>query len=87
MLVPKDYAQAAVMSSGIINGIATILLTIFIDPVASVLADRVVKNESNYIYLKSYSITMVSSKLAGTLLAQLLFIPAAYYVAWFSKFI
>lgn len=87
ILVPKDYAQAAVMSSGIINGIATILLTIFIDPVASVLADRVVKNESNYIYLKSYSITMVSSKLAGTLLAQLLFIPAAYYVAWFSKFI
>ncbi|UZJ81067.1 lipid II flippase family protein [Fictibacillus sp. KU28468] len=30
MLVPKDYAQTALMSSGIINRIATILLTLFI---------------------------------------------------------
>lgn len=87
MLVPKDYAQAALMSSGIINGIATILLTLFIDPKASVLADRVVKNESKYIFLKSYSLTMISSKFVGTLLAQLIFIPAAYYVAWFAKWI
>ncbi|WNB91001.1 lipid II flippase Amj family protein [Bacillus sp. NEB1478] len=87
MLVPKDYAQAALMSSGIINGIATILLTLFIDPKASVLADRVMKKQCDYIYLKSYSLTMVSSKLFGTVVAQLLFIPAAYYVAWFAKWI
>jgi hypothetical protein len=86
MLVPK-YSQAALMSSGIINGIATILLTLFIDPKASVLADRVMKKPSDYIYLKSYSLTMVSSKLLGTIVAQLLFIPAAYYVAWFAKWI
>jgi hypothetical protein len=86
MLVPK-YAQAALMSSGIINGIATILLTLFIDPKASVLADRVMKKQSDYIFLKSYSLTMVSSKLLGTIVAQLLFIPAAYYVAWFAKWI
>ncbi len=87
MLVPKDYAQATLMSSGIINGIATILLTLFIDPKASVLADRVMKNQSDYIYLKSYSLTMISSKLMGTIVAQLLFIPVAYYVAWFAKWI
>ncbi|WP_042357143.1 lipid II flippase Amj family protein [Bacillus rubiinfantis] len=87
MLVPKDYAQAALMSSGIINGVATILLTLFIDPKASVLADRVMKREVDYIYLKSYSLTMITSKFFGTILAQLLFIPAAYYVAWFAKWI
>jgi hypothetical protein len=56
LLVPKDFAQAALMSSGIINGMATILLTLFIDPKASVLADRVMKNQIDYIYfyLKSY---------------------------------
>ncbi|MCQ2008385.1 lipid II flippase Amj family protein [Sporolactobacillus sp. STSJ-5] len=85
LLVPKDYGQAAVLSSGIINGIATILLTLFIDPKASVLADRVAKKESRYIYLKSYSLTMISSKLIGTLAAQAIFIPAAYYVAWFAR--
>lgn len=87
LLVPHDYAQAALMSSGIINGIATILLSLFIDPKASVLADRVAKGQSKYIYLKSYSLTMVSSKLVGTVVAQLFFIPAAFYVAWFAKWI
>lgn len=87
MLVPKGYSQAAVMSSGIINGVATILLTLFIDPKVSVLADRVVKKQSGYIFLKSYSLAMISSKFLGTVVAQVLFIPAAYYVAWFSKFI
>lgn len=87
MLVPQDYTQAALMSSGIINGVATILLTLFIDPKASVLADRVMKKQSDYVFLKSYSLTMISSKLLGTIVAQFLFIPAAYYVAWFAEWI
>jgi hypothetical protein len=87
LLVPKDYGQTALMSSGIINGVATILLTLFIDPKASVLADRVMKKQIDYIYLKSYSLTMISSKFLGTLVAQLIFIPASYYVAWFAKWI
>ncbi|WP_184117559.1 lipid II flippase Amj family protein [Rummeliibacillus stabekisii] len=87
MLVPSDYAQTALMSSGIINGIATLLLTLFIDPKVSVLADRVIKKQVDYVYLKSYSLTMISSKFFGTLLAQLLFVPAAYYVAWFAEWI
>ncbi|MGM0780191.1 MAG: lipid II flippase Amj family protein [Bacillota bacterium] len=87
MLVPEDYAPTALMSSGIINGVATILLTLFIDPKASVLADRVMNNQCNYVYLKSYSLTMISSKFLGTIVAQLLFIPASYYVAWFAEWI
>jgi len=87
MLVPEDYAQAALMSSGIINGIATILLTLFIDPKASVLADKVMQNQCDYIYLKSYSLTIISSKFFGTIAAQFLFIPASYYVAWFAEWI
>lgn len=87
MLVPEDYAQAALMSSGVINGVATIILTLFIDPKASVLADRVMNEQCDYIYIKSYSLTMISSKFIGTILAQILFIPAAYYVAWFAEWI
>lgn len=87
MLVPEDYSQAALMSSGIINGVATILLTLFIDPKASVLADRVMKKQVDYIYLKSYSLSLVGSKFFGTILAQFLFLPAAYYVAWFANWI
>lgn len=86
-LIAPQNAAAAIMSSGIINGIATILLTVFIDPKVSVLADRVVKKQTSYLNLKNYSLAMVGSKLFGTVLAQLLFIPGAYYIAWFSNWI
>ncbi|MGV3465350.1 MAG: lipid II flippase Amj family protein [Heyndrickxia sp.] len=87
VIVPAKYAPAAIMSSGIINGVATILLTLFVDPKASVLADQVVKKQNKYVYLKSYSFAMVSSKLVGTVLAQVIFIPAALYIAWFAHWI
>lgn len=82
-----DRSSTAIMASGLINGIATILLVILIDPKISVLADDVVNNKGSYTKLKSISIMMITSRLFGTLLAQLLFIPGAQYVAWLTKFI
>lgn len=86
LLVP-DRSSTAIMASGLINGIATILLVILIDPKISVLADDVVNNKGSYSRLKGISLMMVTSRLLGTVLAQLLFIPGANYVAWLTKFI
>ena len=86
LLVP-EYKTTAIMASGLINGIATMLLIIFIDPKISILADDVINKRGNYIDLKRASVMMMSSRFLGTLLAQILFIPGAHYVAWFTKFI
>lgn len=86
-LIIPERAATAVMASGLINGVATILLVIFVDPKVSVLADDVVNNRGSYQTLKIVSLMMVSSRLFGTLLAQVLFIPGAKYIAWFTKFI
>ncbi|WP_330218399.1 lipid II flippase family protein [Sporosarcina globispora] len=43
--------------------------------------------KDKYTNLKGISIMMVSSRLIGTVLAQALFIPGAYYIAWVSKFL
>lgn len=86
VLVPERQATAN-MSSGLINGMATILLIIFIDPKVSVIADDVANQRGSYQTLKNISIMMVTSRLLGTLLAQLLFIPGAKYIAWFTQFI
>ncbi|WP_243385067.1 lipid II flippase Amj family protein [Bacillus kexueae] len=85
-LVP-DYDKTASVSSGIINGIATMLLVLFVDPKISVLADDVAKNKEKYPLLKTVTIAMVFARLLGTLIAQLLLIPFAHYVAWFAKMI
>lgn len=86
LLVP-EHKTTAVMASGLINGVATILLIVFIDPKISILADDVVNNRGSYTALKKASIIMMMSRLLGTLLAQVLFVPGAYYVSWFSGII
>jgi hypothetical protein len=86
-LIAPERASTSIMASGLINGVATILLTIFIDPKISILADDVINQRGNYTNLKAVSLMMITSRLLGTLLAQLFFIPGAEYIAWFTKFI
>lgn len=86
-LLTPERASTAIMASGLINGIATILLVIFVDPKVSVIADDVVNGRGNYQALKNMSLMMVTSRLLGTLLAQVFFIPGAKYIAWFTQFI
>lgn len=86
LLVP-ERATTAIMASGLINGMATILLVIFVDPKVSVVADDVVNQRGSYQVLKNISLMMVTSRLLGTLLAQLFFIPGAKYIAWFTQLI
>ncbi|KZE37149.1 hypothetical protein AV656_11245 [Bhargavaea cecembensis] len=86
-LLAPERAATAVMASGLINGIATILLVIFIDPKISVIADDVVNRRGSYIQLKTMSIMMITSRLCGTILAQFLFLWGAQYIAWFTQFI
>ncbi|AOV08152.1 lipid II flippase Amj family protein [Sporosarcina ureilytica] len=86
-LLAPERASTAIMASGLINGMATILLVIFVDPKVSVVADEVVNGRGSYQKLKNISLMMVSSRLLGTLLAQVFFIPGAKYIAWFTQFI
>ena len=86
-LLAPEREITATMASGLINGVATILLVIFIDPKLSVMADDVVNQRGSYNKLKSMSLMMVTSRLFGTILAQALFIWGAKYIAWFTKFI
>nr|WP_315363942.1 lipid II flippase Amj family protein [Cytobacillus firmus] len=85
-LLTHDSSTTAMMASGLINGVATILLSIFVDPKISVMSDNVVHGKAKYTNLKGISIMMVTSRLIGTVLAQIMFIPGAYYIAWASKF-
>ncbi|MBU7318669.1 lipid II flippase Amj family protein [Paenibacillus oleatilyticus] len=80
-LVPENATSAA-QSSGLINGIATILLTIFIDPRVALLSDKAISGKVKQAELhKMFGILMLS-RLAGTLLAQLLLLPGAKVIAF-----
>ncbi|TLS38352.1 DUF2837 family protein [Pseudalkalibacillus caeni] len=86
-LLAPDRASTAIMASGLVNGIATILLVLFVDPKISLTADEVGKTPGSYMRLRNMTAMMVLARFSGTLLAQILFIPGAYYVAWLTKYI
>lgn len=79
-----SMATAAAQSSGLINGIATILLTVFVDPHLALLTDKAQHDPVARQHLGTIFGAFMFSRLAGTLLAQLLFIPAAYWIGWLA---
>jgi hypothetical protein len=79
------FSTAASQSSGLINGVATILLTVLIDPQIGLLTDKVIKGEKEQATLhKVFGLLMVS-RFLGTVLAQVLLTPAAYWINWMIK--
>jgi hypothetical protein len=77
-----DMAAFTSQSSGLINGVATILLTVFIDPHLAMLTDKAQRDPKAQAGLGQVLGAFMLSRLAGTLLAQLLFLPAAYWIGW-----
>lgn len=79
-LVP-EYRVTASQLSALINGFATILLFLVIDPQLSVLTDDVIEGDLSEASYRRAIVWISGSRLAGTLLAQLLFVPAAIAIA------
>ncbi|UVI29226.1 lipid II flippase Amj family protein [Paenibacillus spongiae] len=77
-----DHSIAASQSSGLINGIATILLTIIIDPRIGLMTDKVLRGEQEIAVLHKIFGMLMISRLLGTVLAQVLLVPAAYWIKW-----
>jgi hypothetical protein len=63
--------------SAVINGTATIMMFVFIDPQMSVMTDDVVEGRATESHFRRVVVWLVGSRLAGTLLAQLILVPAA----------
>ncbi|RCX21443.1 uncharacterized protein DUF2837 [Fontibacillus phaseoli] len=83
-LVP-ELSTTASQSSGLINGIATILLTIFIDPQVGLITDRAINDKLYRDQLGKIYVLLMVSRLMGTLFAQVLLLPAAYFISFIIK--
>lgn len=80
-LVPEFRVTASQMTA-IVNGFTTILLFALIDPQISALTDDVVDGSVSEAPFRRAMIWVSLSRLAGTLLAQVLLVPAAVVIAW-----
>ena len=79
--INPQYRTTASNLSAFINGFATILMFAFIDPHLSAMTDDVVLGKCSEATFRKYIVYMTLASLAGTLLAQVLFIPGADLIA------
>jgi len=82
-LVSGEDRLEVIASSGMINGIAALLLTLLIDPKAAMITDQALRGKRPYGDVKALVVLLISSKVVGTLLGQVLFLPAARVIAYF----
>ncbi|MCR4441722.1 MAG: DUF2837 family protein [Peptococcaceae bacterium] len=82
-----DYRLTASQLSGIINGIATILLVTVVDPVSAMIQDDTLKGKRSESELKTAIGFLAAGKFVGTLLAQFLLLPAAGVIVFLTRLI
>ena len=76
-----EFRTTASSLSAIINGVSTILMFVFIDPFLSVMTDDVVLGKTSESRFRRYIVYMVFARVIGTLIAQVVLIPAARLIA------
>ena len=82
-----EFRVTASQLSAVINGFATILLFALIDPQLSVMTDDVVEGRVSEAMFRRTIVWISFSRLAGTMLAQALFLPSAQAIAWVANYV
>ncbi|WP_417723887.1 lipid II flippase Amj family protein [Salipiger sp.] len=80
VITPELRVTAASLSS-LVNGVATIVMFVFIDPHVSAMTDDAASGRSSEGHLRRLIFWMVASRFAGTLAAQALLVPSAAVIA------
>ena len=84
VLDPSVRVTSSTLSS-IINGGATIMMAVFIDPHMSGMTDDVIEGKIEESQFRRAVVWLVGSRLAGTLIAQFLLVPSTVVISNVAK--
>lgn len=74
-ILEPEHRSATGQMSGVVNGLATILMFMFISPRVAKCVDNAIQNSANLNQVRTMVIILVLCKIAGTLIAQALLLP------------
>lgn len=83
-LNPELRVTSSTLSS-VVNGVATIMMFVFIDPHMSVMTDDVVEGKVSEPEFRKAIVWLVGSRIVGTLLAQALLVPSALAITFIAR--
>ncbi len=84
-VLEPDIRATAINLSGIVNGMATFLLFVIVDPPAAHITDQCIQKVRPQEDIFTLNLLLITTKFLGTLLAQLLIVPMGYFVVWVSQ--
>ncbi|MBD97272.1 MAG: DUF2837 family protein [Candidatus Marinamargulisbacteria bacterium] len=83
-----EFRATAIQLSGLINGMATILLTLFVDPVGARITDQTFHNQRPESDVKATIAYLLIGRVIGTVfIAQILFLPFSHYLALVTRWL
>lgn len=80
-VIDLAYRTTASGLSGIVNGIGTVAFALFIDPNTALIVDQTVREERPRQDVSSMIFWLIVTAFIGTLVAQLILVPAAHLIA------
>jgi hypothetical protein len=86
-VLEPDYRLTAASLSGLITGISTLTLTYIVDPTSALITDQTAHGIRPESDMKAMILYLVLSALIGTLVAQLLLVPAADIISVSAKWV
>jgi len=73
------------MLAAVVNGAATVLGAVVVEPAASSITDGALRGERDEADVKQMAFYMALTRLLGTVLAQVLFLPGAYFIKFLAQ--
>ncbi len=77
-----DSRTTATGLSGLVNGVGTVAFSLFVDPTSAYIVDQTVRGERPRADVRAMIFWLIVTAFVGTLLAQLILLPAAEYIAY-----
>lgn len=81
----ENLGRTALLLSAVVNGLATITLSIIVDPMVARITDECVDGKRSEKDIRAAALSLIVGMLAGTLLAQILLYPASKMVGFAAQ--
>jgi hypothetical protein len=76
----RAAASAATLLSSVVNGVATIMLGLVVDPTLARITDQCKNEKRPSLHIKVAAVFLLSGMLVGTILSQVVFTPASWLI-------
>ncbi|MDE2480760.1 MAG: DUF2837 family protein [bacterium] len=85
-VLDPGVARTATSLSGVINGVGTILFTLFVDPTSSMITDQAIHGNRSVEEVRTMVFYLSLTAIVGSLLSQLIFVQAALVIEYVARF-